>query len=46
MAAVLKVMSEVSNIEKKLNVGSGATTYKGVSDKDVKQKVGEAMEKN
>ena len=41
--AVVQVMREVKNIEKNLNVGSGNSSYKGVADKDVKHKVGEAM---
>ncbi|KGE14573.1 ERF family protein [Sphingobacterium deserti] len=43
--AVLAVMSEVKNIEKKMTVGSGNNAYKGVSDKDVKHAIGAAMEK-
>jgi len=46
MKAVVKVMADVSNIEKNLTVGTGISAYKGVSDKDVKEKVGSAMEKN
>lgn len=44
--AVLAVMGEVKNIDKNLNVGTGASSYKGVADKDVKQIVGEAMQKH
>jgi len=44
-AAIIQVMNEVKNIEKNLNVGDGKSSYKGVADKDVKQKVGEAMAK-
>jgi len=34
--AVLKVMKAVSSVEKNTNVGTGRSSYKGVSDKDVK----------
>jgi hypothetical protein len=44
--AMVKVMQEVKNIEKGLTVGSGNFSYKGVSDKDVKQQIGQAMAKN
>jgi len=44
--AVLKVMDDCKGIEKSLNVGSGRSSYKGVSDKDVKLKVGESMRKH
>jgi hypothetical protein len=44
--AVLAVMDEVKNIEKGMTVGSGQMSYKGVSDKDVKLKVGQAMQKH
>jgi len=44
--AVLKVMAEVKNIEKSMTVGTGNASYKGVSDKDVKLKIGEAMQSN
>ncbi len=43
--AIIQVMAAVKNIEKNMTVGDGRNSYKGVSDKDVKQKVGEAMEK-
>jgi len=46
IAAVLKVMAEVKNIEKSMTVGTGNASYKGVSDKDVKLKIGEAMQSN
>ena len=45
-AAILKVMGEVKGIEKNMNVGSGNYGYKGVSDKDVKNTIGESMRKN
>lgn len=44
--AIHAVMSEVKNIEKGLTVGDGKMSYKGVSDKDVKLKIGQAMEKH
>lgn len=44
--AVLCVMKEVKGIEKNLTVGSGNSSYRGVSDKDVKNIIGEAMAKN
>lgn len=44
--AIIAVMNEVSNIEKNLTVGTGASSYKGVSDKDVKHIVGKAMASN
>lgn len=44
--AIVKVMQEVKNIEKAMTVGSGNYSYKGVSDKDVKQAIGQAMAKN
>lgn len=40
------VMSEVKNIDKNLTVGEGKMSYQGVSDKDVKLKIGQAMEKH
>lgn len=44
--AVLAVMKEVKGIEKSMTVGTGQNAYKAVSDKDVKLKIGESMEKN
>lgn len=44
--AIHAVMSEVKNIEKGLTVGEGKMSYKGVSDKDVKFKIGQSMEKH
>lgn len=35
--AVLSVMEAVAGVEKNTNVGNGQSSYKGVSDKDVKQ---------
>jgi hypothetical protein len=44
--AVLKVMEDCTGIEKSMTVGTGNSSYKGVSDKDVKLKVGESMRKH
>ncbi|WP_312900232.1 ERF family protein [Chryseobacterium taichungense] len=44
--AILKVMKAVKNIDKSMTVGSGANSYKGVADKDVKYQIGKAMEEN
>ena len=44
--AILSVMEEVKGIDKSLSVGTGRSSYKGVSDKDVRLKVGAAMKKN
>lgn len=44
--AINSVMNEVKGIEKNSNVGSGSYAYKGVSDKDVKKTIGDAMSKN
>lgn len=44
--AIVGVMKDIKNIEKNTTVGSGRVSYKGVSDKDVKQKVGEAMQRH
>lgn len=44
--AVISVMNDVKNIEKNMTVGEGNNSYKGVSDKDVKLKIGESMAKN
>lgn len=44
--AVLKVMEDCKGIDKGMTVGSGNYSYKGVSDKDVKVKVGESMRKH
>jgi len=45
-AAIVNVMKAVKNIEKNLKVGDGNMSYKGVSDKDVKIQVGNAMAEN
>lgn len=44
--AIIGVMNDVKNIEKNMQVGNGSFAYKGVADKDVKQKIGEAMQKH
>ncbi len=44
--AVLSVMEECKGIEKSMTVGKGQHSYKGVSDKDVKILVGQAMQKH
>lgn len=44
--AVAAVMKEVKGVEKNTTVGSGRSSYKGVSDKDVKDKVQDAMAKH
>lgn len=44
--AIVAVMKSVKGIEKDLDVGTGQSSYKGVSDKTVKQIIGKAMEEN
>lgn len=44
--AILKVMAEVKGIDKTMTVGSGASSYKGVPDQEVKKIIGAAMERN
>lgn len=44
--AIIKVMEEVKNIDKNTTVGAGSNTYKGVSDKDVKEVIRKSMAKN
>lgn len=44
--AIISVMNEVAGIEKSLTVGTGNSSYKGVSDKDVKRIIGNAMAKH
>lgn len=41
--AILQVMQKVEGIDKSMTVGSGRNSYKGVSDKDVRVKIGLAM---
>jgi hypothetical protein len=42
-AAIVNVMKAVKGVEKGATVGFGNNSYKGVSDKDVKKVVGDAM---
>lgn len=44
--AILAVMNEVRSIDKTANVGAGQSSYKGVSDKVVKEVLQPAMVKN
>lgn len=44
--AVLAVMNECKGVDKSMTVGGGNSSYKGVSDKDVKLKIGESMGKH
>lgn len=44
--AILNVMKAVKGIEKNMQVGTGASSYKGVSDQEVKQIIGTAMAEN
>jgi hypothetical protein len=44
--AIIAVMKEVKGIDKSMTVGTGNNAYKGVSDKDVKNEIGKAMEKH
>lgn len=44
--AIIAVMQSVKGIEKNLTVGTGNNTYKGVSDKDVKNVIGKEMSEN
>ncbi len=44
--AIVAVMKEVKGIDKAATVGVGSSSYKGVSDQDVKKIIGEAMERN
>lgn len=44
--AILKVMDEVKGIDKSMTVGSGASSYKGVPDQEVKKIIGESMQRN
>lgn len=44
--AIIKVMQEVKGIDKTMTVGSGAMSYKGVPDQEVKKIIGDAMAKN
>lgn len=44
--AILKVMEEIKNIEKDMNVGTGGASYKAVSDTDVRNALRASMIKN
>jgi hypothetical protein len=44
--AIIKVMQDVKGIEKSMTIGTGASTYKGVPDQEVKKIIGESMAKN
>ena len=44
--AILNVMNEVKGIDKSMTVGTGKSSYKGVSDKMVKEILQPAMAKN
>ena len=44
--AVLQVMEEVKGIDKTMSVGTGNSSYKGVSDKEVKKIIGTSMKKH
>lgn len=44
--AIIAVMRDVKGIDKSMNVGSGAMSYKGVPDFEVKKILGESMSKN
>jgi hypothetical protein len=44
--AIIKVMKKVEGIDKSMIVGTGSNKYKGVSDKDVRMKIGKAMREN
>ena len=44
--AILEVLKEVTNIEKNMNVGTGNSSYKAVSDSMVRSEVKDSMIKN
>jgi len=44
--AIINVMTEVKNIEKKMNVGTGDSSYKAVADSMVRNELKDAMVKN
>jgi hypothetical protein len=44
--AVLQVMEEVKGVDKTMSVGTGNSSYKGVSDKEVKKIIGSSMKKH
>ena len=45
-AAIIAVMKAVKGIDKTITIGEGRSSYKGVSDQEVKKIIGEAMAKN
>lgn len=45
-SSILKVMQTVTNIEKKMNVGTGNSSYKAISDSMVRSEIKEAMMEN
>lgn len=44
--AIINVMKDVKGIDKTMTIGTGQNAYKGVSDKDVKKAIGDAMQLN
>ncbi len=44
--AIIAVMNDVKGIDKTMTVGSGASSYKGVPDYEVKKVIGSSMAKN
>lgn len=44
--AIIAVMDEINGVAKNMTVGKWDNSYKGVSDKDVKEKIRESMIKN
>lgn len=44
--AIIEVMKDVRNIEKKMNVGTGKSSYKAISDSMVRSEVKDAMTEN
>lgn len=44
--AMVEVMKAVKNIDKSMTIGTGNSSYKGISDKDVKFILGNAMSEN
>ena len=44
--AIIAVMQSVKGIDKTMTIGTGNNSYKGVSDKEVKKVIGDAMAKN
>lgn len=45
-SAIISVMKEIDGVAKSMTVWSGASAYKGVSDKDVREVIRESMIKN